>query len=108
MEVLGIFSVNPETFTLWTLRVSMTLTTGIFLIGLSHVIAGFRYARSGNIERLKRVKNDIPGREDTFAETVARILLSTEQSEEKEGRKSPTVFLHDATRQVAENIFDGR
>lgn len=107
MNVLGL-SINPQTFTLWTLWIVTGLSTGIFLFGLSYVISGFKYARGRYNSRLEEVKWEQPSPQDTFTETVVKILWSTVESEEKERRRSPRVFLHDATRQVAESHFEGR
>jgi biopolymer transport protein ExbB/TolQ len=108
MNVLGIFTVDPNSFSIWTLRISMTLTTAIFTLGLLYVILGFWYARWGYRNRLAYEKSKPPSSDDTFAETVVKILWSTAQSEMNEGPPTPKIFLDDATRQVAENIFNGK
>jgi biopolymer transport protein ExbB/TolQ len=46
--------------------------------------------------------------EDGLAETVAKMLWSTSKNEMREGAVTPELFLRDATRQVAENTYEGR
>src|ERR1035437_9452624 len=46
--------------------------------------------------------------DDGLAESVAKMLWSTSKIESREGAVTPEVFLRDATRQVAENSYEGR
>lgn len=108
MELLGIISVNPESFNLWSLRISMSLTTSIFVIGCMLAVRGFLYARKTDPGYLNSTKSQDISPQDGFAEMVSKILWSTARSEEIEGKVTHNAFLHDATRQVAENIFNGK
>lgn len=108
MELFGIISVNPESFNLWSLRISMSLTTSIFIIGCILAIRGFLYARRADPGYLDSAKSKDISPQDGFAEMVSKILWSTARSEEFGGKVTQNAFLHDATRQVAENIFNGK
>jgi len=108
MELFGIITINPASFNVWSLRISMTLTTTLFILGCILAVRAFLYARGADLAHLNSVKDQEMSPEDGFSECVAKILWSTAQSEGAEGRAAPKAFLHDATRQVAENIFDGR
>ncbi len=107
MELLGFISVNPESFNLWSLRISMSLTTCIFVLGCVLSIRAFFYARRVDSGLLDRVKHQDMSPKDSLTVSVTKILFSTTRSEGKEdGGQAP--FLHDATRQVAENMFEGK
>ena len=108
MELFGLFTVNPESFNNWALRISMSLTTGIFILGVILSIRAFLYARSVDPARLDSAKNKEMLPDDGFSESVAKILWSTSQNEGTDGMAGQKAFLHDATRQVAENIFEGK
>lgn len=108
MEFFGIITINPETFNVWSLRISMTLTTTIFLLGFTMAIRAFLHTRGGDPTQLNRVKDQAMSPNDGLAESVAKMLWSTARDEEQRGHGAPKVFLQDATRQVAENSYDGR
>jgi biopolymer transport protein ExbB/TolQ len=108
MEFFGFITINPETFNVWSLRISMSLTTTIFLLGCIMAVRAFLHAKGADPAYLDRVKTKEMAPDDGLAESVAKMLWSTARNEEKEGPVAPQVFLRDATRQVAENSFDGR
>jgi biopolymer transport protein ExbB/TolQ len=108
MELFGLFTVNPETFNNWALRISMSLTTGIFILGVILSVRAYFFAKGADADHLDRLKSKEMSPNDGFAESVAKILWSTAHGEGMDGVASQKAFLHDATRQVAENIFEGR
>jgi biopolymer transport protein ExbB/TolQ len=108
MEFFGLFTINPESFNVWSLRISMTLTTSIFIFGCSLAIRAFLHARGADPGHLDSIKDKEASPKDTLSESVAKILWSTRQNEAAAGYVAPKEFLRDATRQVAENSFDGR
>lgn len=108
MELFGFIAVNPESFNVWALRISMSLTTSIFILGCVLAIRAFLYAREADPVYLDSAKGKEMSPSDGFAESVSKILWSTARHEEQGGVAGQKVFLHDATRQVAENIFHGK
>lgn len=108
MEFFGIITINPETFNVWSLRISMSLTTTIFLLGCFMAVRAFLHARGGDPAHLNKIKNQEMSPADGLAESVAKMLWSTARDEEQRGHGAPQAFLLDATRQVAENGYDGR
>ena len=108
MEFFGIFTINPETFNVWSLRLSMSLTTTIFILGCILAIRALLYARVADTAYLDSIKGMEITPQDGLTESVAKILWSTARDEEKAGQIASKPFLHDATRQVAENTFDGK
>ncbi len=108
MELFGIITINPQTFNVWSLRISMSLTTTIFLIGCFMAVRAFLHARGADPAHLDRVKGLATSPEDSLAESVAKMLWSTARDEAKGEHATPVAFLRDATRQVAENSYDGR
>jgi biopolymer transport protein ExbB/TolQ len=108
MEFFGLFTINPESFNVWSLRISMSLTTTIFILGCTMAIRALLHARGADLAYLDSVKDREIMPQDGLSESVAKILWSSVQSEGKDGYTPPAEFLRDATRQVAENNFDGR
>ena len=108
MEFFGLITINPETFNVWSLRISMSLTTTIFILGCILAIRAFLHARGADAAYLDSVKSLAMLPNDSLAEGAAKMLWSTSQNEGKGGFVAPDEFLRDATRQVAENSFDGR
>jgi len=108
MEFMGIITIDPAAFNVWSLRISMSLTTLIFILGCFLAVRALIYMRASDLAHLERVKDQEMTPNDGFAESVAKILWSTVQTEQKEGQVAPRPFLHDATRQVAENMFHGK
>jgi biopolymer transport protein ExbB/TolQ len=86
----------------------MSLTTTIFFLGCILAVRAFLYARVVETAHLDRVKGTAATPEDSLTESVSKILWSTVRDEERTGQLAATPFLHDATRQVAENTFDGK
>lgn len=108
MEFFGIITINPESFNIWSLRISMSLTTTIFFLGCIMAVRAFLHARGADPAHLDRVKSQAMSHHDGLTESVAKMLWSTAHDEEQRGHGAPHVFLRDATRQVAENGYDGR
>jgi biopolymer transport protein ExbB/TolQ len=108
MEFMGIITIDPAAFNVWSLRISMSLTTIIFILGCFLALRALLYMRSADPAYLDRIKDQDMSPDDGFSESVAKMLWSTVQTEEKEGNLAPKPFLHDATRQVAENMFHGK
>ncbi len=108
MEFMGIITIDPAAFNVWSLRVSMSLTTIIFILGCFMALRAFLYLRPPETAQLERVKDKEITPNDGYAESVAKILWSTVQTDQSEGQIPPRPFLHDATRQVAENMFHGK
>jgi biopolymer transport protein ExbB/TolQ len=109
MEFFGIITINPESFNVWSLRISMSLTTTIFILGCIMAIRAFLFAKgSTDPAYLDDIKGKEMSPKDSLAESVAKMLWSTAHDEEKGGRVTPDAFLRDATRQVAENSYDGK
>jgi biopolymer transport protein ExbB len=108
MEFFGLITINPEAFNVWSLRISMSLTTTLFILGCILAIRAFLHARGADAAYLDSVKAMAMSPDDCLAEGVAKMLWSTAQNEGKSGYVAPNEFLRDATRQVAENNFDGR
>jgi len=108
MELFGIITINPDTFNVWSLRISMSLTTTIFFLGFFMAVRAYLYTRGVNPAHLDRVKSTAASPEDSLSESVAKMLWSTARDEAKGGHATPDAFLRDATRQVAENSYDGR
>ncbi len=108
MEFFGIITINPESFNVWSLRISMSLTTTIFFLGCFMAIRAILFTRGVDAAHLDQVKGKDMSPEDGLAESVAKMLWSTSKNEAREGAVTPEVFLRDATRQVAENTYEGR
>ena len=108
MEFFGLVTINPESFNVWSLRISMSLTTTIFILGCILSVRAFLYSRRADAGYLDQIKHMEPSPEDGFAESVSKILWSTAHGDGDCSQLPPKVFLHDATRQVAENMFNGR
>lgn len=108
MEFMGIITIDPAAFNVWSLRISMSLTTIIFILGIFLAVRALLYMKSADAAYLERIKDREMSPDDGFTESVAKILWSTVQTEQKEGQVAPRPFLHDATRQVAENLFHGK
>ena len=108
MEFFGIITINPESFNVWSLRISMSLTTTIFLLAFIVAIRAFLHTRVANPAHLDSVKDKAMSQDDLLSESVAKMLWSTAQNEANEGHGAPLAFIRDATRQVAENSYDGR
>jgi hypothetical protein len=108
MEFFGLITIDPASFNVWSLRISMTLTTTIFILGCTIAIKAFLHARGAKPTYLDSIKDREVSPEDGLAESVAKSLWSTAQNELQGGFAAPKEFLRDATRQVAENSFDGR
>lgn len=108
MEFFGLITINPESFNVWSLRISMSLTTTIFIFGCIMAIRAFLHARGADLEYLENVKALATSPNDGLSESVAKMLWSTAREEQGDGHAAPQAFLRDATRQVAVNGFDGR
>jgi biopolymer transport protein ExbB len=108
MEFFGLFTINPQSFNVWSLRISMTLSTSIFLLGCIQAVRAFLHARSHDHSHLNSIKDKELTPHDSLAESVAKMLWSTAQDEAKAGKAAPPAFIRDATRQVAENSYDGK
>ena len=108
MEFFGLITINPEAFNVWSLRISMSLTTTIFILGCILAVRAFLHARGADAAHLDSVKGEAMSSDDGLSESVAKMLWNTAQNEGKGGYVAPDEFLRDATRQVAENSFDGR
>lgn len=108
MEFFGLVTINPESFNVWSLRISMTLTTTIFILAVTFAIRAFMYARGVDPAYLDKVKENELSLADGLSESVAKMLWATARNEESSGAAAPKVFLRDATRQVAESNFAGR
>lgn len=108
MEFFGLFTIDPQSFNVWSLRVSMSLNSIIFIFGLYMAIKALLHAKSADLDYLDSIKAQGTSPDDTLAESVAKILWSTSRSEAQSGSTAPSEFLRDATRQVAENSFDGK
>ncbi len=108
MEFFGLITINPESFNVWSLRISMSLTTTIFMLACIMAVRAFLHARGGDQAYLDRVKSQAMSPTDGLAESVAKMLWSTARDEQQRGNGAPQAFLRDATRQVAENGYDGR
>lgn len=108
MEFFGLFTINPESFNVWSLRISMSLTTTIFILGCTMAVRAFLHARGADSAYLDSIKDREMSQADTLSESVAKMLWATVKGEDKSGAAAPHEFLRDATRQVAENSFNGR
>ena len=108
MEFFGLITINPEAFNVWSLRISMSLTTTIFILGCILAVRAFMHAKGADAAYLDSVKGKAMSSDDGLSESVAKMLWSTAQNEGKSDYVPPHEFLRDATRQVAENSFDGR
>jgi hypothetical protein len=108
MEFMGIITIDPAAFNIWSLRVSLTLTTLIFIVGCYMAIRALIFMRSADTAHLERIMGKEMSPDDGFAESVSKILWSTVQTGQGDGQVPPKPFLHDATRQVAENLFNGK
>ena len=108
MEFFGLFTINPQSFNVWSLRISMTLSSTIFLLGCIQAVRAFLYTRSHDHSHLNSIKDKASTPHDSLAESVAKMLWSTAQDEAKAGKGAPPAFIRDATRQVAENSYDGK
>ncbi len=108
MEFFGLITINPESFNVWSLRISMTLTTTIFILACTFAIRAFLYARGVDPVYLDKVKGKEMSLADGLSESVAKMLWATARNEENSGATAPKAFLRDATRQVAEGNFAGR
>ena len=101
-------TINPESFNVWSLRISMSLTTTIFLLGCILAIRAFLYTKAVDPAHLDGVKSKEMSLDDRLAESVAKMLWSTAQDEGQGRNAAPPAFIRDATRQVAENTYDGK
>jgi biopolymer transport protein ExbB/TolQ len=108
MELFGLITVNPASFNVWSLRISMTLTTTIFILACIYAVRAFLYARGVDAAHLDTIKTEDKSPHDRLSESVAKMLWKTVQDEAQSGSSAPKEFLRDATRQVAENRFTGR
>lgn len=108
MEFFGLFTVNPQTFNVWSLRISMSLTTTIFLLGCIMAIRAFLHTKGLDVNHLNSIKDKEMTPYDSLAESVAKMLWSTARDESQAGKGAPPAFIRDATRQVAENSYDGK
>ena len=45
MEFFGLVTINPESFNVWSLRISISLTTTIFILGCILSVRAFLYSR---------------------------------------------------------------
>jgi biopolymer transport protein ExbB/TolQ len=108
MEFFGVITINPQSFNIWSLRISMTLTTTVFILACTYAIRAFLYAKGADPDHLDAVKVHDMVPTDSLAESVAKMLWTTVRNEEKGGSPAPKEFLRDATRQVAENNFAGK
>ena len=86
----------------------MSLTTTIFILGCILAIRAFLHAREADAAYLESIKGTEMLPDDSLTESVAKMLWSTSKNEMREGAVTPDVFLRDATRQVAENTYEGR
>jgi biopolymer transport protein ExbB/TolQ len=107
MDFFGLFTINPQSFNVWSLRISLTLTTVIFILGCTTAIRALLHAKSVDPEHLDNIKEHQSLPEDTLAESVAKMLWSTSKNDAALGQSSPKEFLYDATREVAQNSFNG-
>lgn len=107
MDVLGLFTINPETFNVWSLRISLTLTSTIFILGCVLAVRALLHAWGKDRKHLENIKDQQALPQDTLSESVAKMLWATSQSDSDTGQAAPKDFLFDATRQVAENNFNG-
>jgi len=105
MEFFGLFTIDPQSFNVWSLRISMSLTTTIFVLGCIMAVRAILYTRNVDSAHLDQIKGKDASSDDGLAETVAKMLWSTSKNEAQE---TPVVFLRDATRQVAENTYESR
>jgi len=108
MEFFGLITINPEAFNVWSLRISMSLTTTIFILGCIMAVRAFLHSKGADAAYLESVKDKTKSSDDGLSESVAKMLWTTAQNEGKGEYIAPNEFLRDATRQVAENGFDGR
>jgi biopolymer transport protein ExbB/TolQ len=108
MEFFGIITIDPASFNVWSLRISVSLTTTIFILGCILSVRAFLYAKAVDPSYLNRIKDKDVLPEDGLTESVAKILWTTARDEATVGQAASKPFLHDATRQVAENIFAGK
>ena len=108
MEFFGIITINPETFNVWSLRISMSLTTTIFFIACFMAVRAFLHTKGADPAYLDRVKGKAMAPGDSLSVRVAKMLWSTARGEANVEQATPDLFLRDATRQVAENSYDGR
>jgi len=76
MEFFGLFTINPESFNVWSLRISMSLTTTIFIIGCTMAVRAFLHARGADLARLESIKESELLPQDGLSESVAKILWS--------------------------------
>ncbi|TSK05205.1 MAG: hypothetical protein FPO08_17035 [Geobacter sp.] len=107
MDILGLITINPMSFNIWSLRVSLTLTTCIFVIAMVLAVRAFIHAKSMDHKHLDSVKDKNASPQDSLAESVAKMLWATSQSDGAAGQPAPKEFLYDATREVAQNNFNG-
>lgn len=108
MEFFGLFTINPQSFNVWSLRISMSLSTTIFLLGCTQAIRAFMHTRSHDVSHLDSIKDKELTPYDSLGESVAKMLWSTVRDESQAGKSAPPAFIRDATRQVAENSYDGK
>ena len=107
MDILGLVTIDPNNFNIWSLRISLTLTTSIFVIAFVLSLRAFVHAKAPDQKHLDRIKEEHPSPEDALAESVAKMLWATSRSESGAGPAAPKEFLYDATREVAQNNFNG-
>lgn len=107
MDILGLITINPDSFNVWSLRISLTLTTIIFILGCVQAFRALMYAQGRDPEHLDTIKDQKPSPRDTLCESVAKMLWATSQGDSSANQAAPKEFLYDATREVAENNFNG-
>ncbi|MBU5637800.1 hypothetical protein KOM00_13785 [Geomonas sp. Red69] len=107
MDILGLITINPNSFNIWSLRISLTLTSSIFIIAMVLAARAFLHAKALDQKHLDSIKDQHASPTDTLAESVAKMLWATSQSDNATGAAAPKEFLYDATREVAQNNFNG-
>ncbi|MBI4688962.1 MAG: MotA/TolQ/ExbB proton channel family protein [Nitrospirae bacterium] len=115
MDILGSF-VRPETFNIWTLRISVSLTTFLFFRGVYLSILAVLFTKKKSKQQLEQIKKTAMLTDDILVERVSKTLYSTVlqhrssevESNPKSGSGVADIFLHDATRQAAEHIYESR
>ena len=91
MEFFGIITINPETFNVWSLRISMSLTTTIFLIACFMALRAFLHTKGADPAYLDRVKGKEMTPGDSLSVRVAKMLWSTARggSKRRAGHTGP-------------------
>lgn len=107
MDILGLITIDPDSFNTWSLRISLILTTSIFILGCALAVRAFLFAKWLDPGHLDSVKDQHASPGDTLSESVAKMLWATSRGDSSAGQAAPKEFLYDATREVAENNFNG-